>query len=102
MIFTVSTVIACDTVCKAYSKNTVIVYVTTGLIKCGLGSLGKIYPSPGKSWKLVSEKGYDPRILTSLRVYGPLQELYGLLTSPHDWSNCDNEILKDSAQLTCP
>ena len=46
VIFTIS--IACGTACKAHSKNKVIVDLAAGYIKCGLGSPGKMYLSPGK------------------------------------------------------
>ena len=46
MIFIVS--IASGTALKAYSKNKVIVDVATDSMKCGFGSRGKMYLSPGK------------------------------------------------------
>ena len=47
---------------KAYSKNKVIVGIATGLIKCGLGSPGKIYLSPGN---LFLKKDTNPERLRS-------------------------------------
>ena len=46
--------IACSMACKAYSNNKIIVNVATGYIKCGLGSPGKMYLSPGKALEICS------------------------------------------------